>query len=120
VGGGEEKIMTKFLYVYHGSGKIPTTEAERHEMMKAWDAWFASLGADVLDTGNPVGMSKTVMPGGKVENNGGVNPTGGYSIIEAKDIDDAARKAKSCPILAAGNANIEIAPILDMRTMTAG
>jgi hypothetical protein len=106
--------MAKFLYVYHGSGKMPATEAEKKEVMDAWTGWFDSLGPAVVDGGNPVGMSKTVLPGGKVENNGGSNPTGGYSIIEAKDIDDAASKAKGCPILSAPNCSIEIAPIIEM------
>ena len=106
--------MAKFLYVYHGSGKMPATEAERNAMMDAWTGWFGKLGSAVVDGGNPVGMSKTVLPGGKVENNGGSNPTGGYSIIEAKDIDDAASKAKDCPMLAMPNCSVEIAPIIDM------
>ena len=106
--------MAKFLYVYHGSGKMPTSEAEKKQMTDAWTGWFDSLGAAVIDAGNPVGMSKTVLPGGKVENNGGPNPTGGYSIIEAKDIDDAASKAKGCPMLMSPNTNIEIAPIIEM------
>lgn len=54
------------------------------------------------------------MPSGKIENNGGSNPTGGYSIIEAKDIDEAAEKAKGCPMLATPNCNVEIAPIINM------
>jgi hypothetical protein len=106
--------MTKFLYVYHGSGKMPATEAERKQAIDAWNGWFGSLGKAVVDGGNPVGMSKTVLPGGKVENNGGANPTGGYSIIEARDIDEATEKAKGCPMLAMPNCSVEIAPIIEM------
>jgi hypothetical protein len=106
--------MAKFLYIYHGSGKMPTEEAERKAAMDAWTAWFGELGSAVVDGGNPVGMSKTVLPGGKVENNGGSNPTGGYSIIEAKDIDDAANKAKGCPMLAMPDWSVEVAPIVEM------
>ena len=91
--------MAKFLYVYHGSGKMPTDAAERQAAMDAWNGWYGKLGSAVVDGGNPVGMSKTVLPGGKVENNGGSNPTAGYTIIEANDIDDAVEKAKDCPIL---------------------
>jgi hypothetical protein len=106
--------MARFLYVYHGSGKMPATEAERQEAINAWNGWFGSLGSAVVDMGNPVGMSKTVLPGGRVENNGGSNPTGGYSIIEAADINDACEKAKGCPMLQMPNCNIEIAPIINM------
>lgn len=106
--------MAKFLYIYHGSGKMPATEADLKALTDTWTGWFGKLGSAVVDRGNPVGMSKTVLPGGKVENNGGSNPTGGYSIIEAKDIDDATSKAKDCPILMEPNCNVEIAPILNM------
>jgi hypothetical protein len=109
-----EENMAQFLYVYHGSGKMPTTEVERKAMTDAWTGWFAKLGSAVVDRGNPVGMSKSVLPGGKIKNNGGSNPTGGYSIIEARDIDDAASKARDCPILAEPNCNVEIAPIINM------
>ena len=106
--------MAKFLYVYHGSGKMPETEAEQKAAMDAWMGWFGDLGPAVVDGGNPVGMSKTVLPGGRVENNGGSNPTGGYSIIEAADIDDACEKAKGCPMVKNGTGSVEIAPIIDM------
>lgn len=106
--------MAKFLYVYHGSGKMPTEEAERKAAMDAWTGWYDKLGSAVVDGGNPVGMSKTVLPGGAVENSGGSNPTAGYTIVEAKDIDDAVAKAKDCPILANPAFSVEIAPIIEM------
>ena len=106
--------MAKFLYVYHGSGKMPTDEAERKAAMDAWTGWYGKLGLAVVDGGNPVGMSKTVLPGGAVENNGGSNPTAGYTIVEAKDIDDAVAKARDCPILTNPAFSVEIAPIIEM------
>ena len=106
--------MTKFLYVYHGSGKMPDTEVEKNAMMDAWNGWFGSMGSAVVDGGNPVGMSKTVLPGGRVENNGGASPTGGYSIVEASSIDEAAEMAKGCPMLAYPNCSVEIAPFIEM------
>ncbi|TJW40022.1 MAG: hypothetical protein E5X65_39420, partial [Mesorhizobium sp.] len=75
---------------------------------------YDKLGSAVVDGGNPVGMSKTVLPGGKVENNGGSNPTAGYTIVEATDIDDAVDKAKDCPILKDPAFSVEIAPIIEM------
>ncbi|TIN30576.1 MAG: hypothetical protein E5Y25_33165, partial [Mesorhizobium sp.] len=72
------------------------------------------LGSAVIDGGNPVGMSRTVLPGGVVENNGGSNPTAGYTIVEAKDIDDAVAKARDCPILMNPAFSVEVAPIIEM------
>ena len=79
----------------------------------SWGKWFGSLGAAVIDGGNPVGMSSTVNSDGSVSNNGGANPVSGYSLIEAPNLADAHKKAKACPILAAGG-SIEVAEAMDM------
>ena len=55
----------------------------------------------------------SVKSDGSVVNNGGSNPTSGYSLIEAKTLEDAIAKAKRCPILGHGG-SIELAPTLDM------
>ncbi|MGE0501048.1 MAG: YciI family protein [Rhizobiaceae bacterium] len=105
--------MTKYLLVYHGGGQMPASEEEGKKVMQAWMAWFGSLGGAVVDGGNPVGASKTMHPGGKVTDGGGANAATGYSVIEAKDDADIAKKAKGCPHLADGG-TIEIAPIMEM------
>lgn len=104
--------MAKFLFVYHG-GTHPETDAEVAEVMDAWGQWMGALGAAVIDGGNPVGMSSTVHPNGKVTEDGGSNPVSGYGLFEASDKDDAILKAKGCPILAAGG-SIEVAEVVDM------
>jgi len=105
--------MAKYLFVYHGGGDNPSSEAEVAEIMDAWGAWFGSMGSAVVDGGNPVGKSSTVNPDGSIAENGGSNPASGYSLIEASDLDDAIAKAKGCPILAAGG-SIELAEAIDM------
>jgi len=104
--------MAKYLFVYHG-GKRPESDAEVKAVMDAWGNWFGSMGAAVVDGGNPVGKSTTVHAGGKVANDGGSNPASGYSLIEAKDLNDVIAKAKGCPILEAGG-SVELAEVIDM------
>ena len=104
--------MAKYLFIYHG-GKHPTDKTEAKKVMDAWGAWFGSMGAAVIDGGNPVGKSSTVHSNGSVSNDGGANPVSGYSLIEAPSLGDAHKKAKGCPILAAGG-SIEIAEAMDM------
>ena len=104
--------MAKYLFVYHG-GKPPANPADGKAVMDAWGAWFGTLGAAVVDGGNPVGKSCTVKADGSLIDGGGANPTSGYSLIEASSLDDAHKKAKGCPLLKAGG-SIEIAPVLDM------
>ncbi|MBI2718763.1 MAG: hypothetical protein HY245_16350 [Rhizobiales bacterium] len=104
--------MAKFVFAYHGGGR-PSTPEEGKKVMDAWRAWFGSMGAAVIDGGNPVGKSSTVKSDGSLVGGGGANPISGYSLIEAASLEDAHKKAKGCPILKAGG-TIEIAQAMDM------
>ena len=103
--------MAKYLFVYHGGGA--PNPADHKKIMDAWGAWFGSMGAAVIDGGNPVGKSSTVTSDGSLASGGGANPASGYSLIEASSLEDAHKKAKGCPILQAGG-SIEIAQAMDM------
>lgn len=105
--------MAKYLFIYHGGGKMPASKDEAKQVMDAWGAWFGGMGTAVIDGGNPVGMSSTVRSDGSLADGGGANPVSGYSLIEAKDLADAHKKAKGCPILKGGG-SIEIAEAMDM------
>ena len=65
--------MAKYLFVYHGGGK-PSNPEDGKKAMDAWGAWFGSLGAAVIDGGNPVGKSSTVKSDGSLVDGGGANP----------------------------------------------
>lgn len=104
--------MAKYLFVYHG-GKAPSSPAEVKSVMDAWGAWFGSLGAAVIDGGNPVSRPSTVRSDGSLIEGGGPNPATGYSLIEASSLGDAHQKAKGCPILSVGG-SVEIAQAMDM------
>ena len=104
--------MTKYLLGYHGGG-MPETPEENDKVMKAWNSWMGTLGKSLVDGGNPAGAAKTVAPNGKVSDGGGANPLSGYSIIEAKDLDDAVRLSKGCPVLLSGG-SIEVSELIAM------
>src|SRR5450631_2092437 len=104
--------MAKYLFVYHG-GSRPQTKDAQAKAMAAWGEWFGSMGKAVINGGNPVGKSWTVKSNGSVAKDGGANPVSGYSLIEAKDQEEAVAKAKGCPILAGGG-SVEVAEALDM------
>jgi YCII-related domain len=68
------------------------------EGFTAYDAWFDSLGDHLVDKGNPV-FARTAT--------GTTGPDtdavlGGYSLIRAENLDQAAELAKGCPIVTAG------------------
>ena len=104
--------MSKFVFAYHGGG-MPESPEEGERVMAAWGAWFETLGAVIVDGGNPIGDSRTVGSDGSVSQGGGANPLSGYTLIEADDIDAAVAHAKGCPILDDGG-SVEVAEALDM------
>ncbi len=105
-------MSNTFLYVFHGGGK-PDTPEDCARVMEAWQAWMDGIGDAMVDDGNPVGMSMTVGEGGVTEN-GGANPTSGYSIVRADSIEAACDMARDCPILEGGRGTIEVAQIMQM------
>ena len=99
--------MARYLFVYHGGG-MPESEEAGKKAMEAWGNWFGSRGEKVVDGGNPVGPSTTVMSDGSVVNDGGSNPASGYGVFEARDLEEAISMARGCPILADGG-SVELA-----------
>ena len=105
--------MAKFVFVYHGGGKPPSDPAEIKKAMDAWGSWFGSMGAAVIDAGNPVGKSSTVKSDGSLVEGGGANPASGYSLIEASSLKTRTRRRRGVPCSLAGG-TIEIAQAMDM------
>ena len=104
--------MAKYLFVYHGGG-LAATKADQAKVTHDWGAWFGAMGKAVIDGGNPVGKSTTVLSNGSVLNHGGANPMSGYTLVEAASLDDAVAMAKGCPILSIGG-SVELAEAFDM------
>ncbi|PVH29107.1 YciI family protein [Pararhodobacter oceanensis] len=104
--------MAKYLLVYHG-GKAPDTPEDGAKAMAQWQAWFESIGQDVVDAGNPVGQSHTITAKGAVAD-GGANPVSGYSIINAASLEAAKAIAAKCPMVMDGSGSIELAETIDM------
>ncbi len=103
--------MGKFVFLYTGGQMNDTPEAQ-HAAMDAWMGWFGTLGDDVVDMGNPFGASSTVSADGSSKD-GGASAMGGYSVISANSLSDAAGKAKGCPVLAGGG-SVEVYEALEM------
>jgi hypothetical protein len=91
--------MTNFVLAYRGGAMAETPEAQE-KVMAAWGAWFGTLGAALVDGGNPFAASSTVHPDGSSTPGGG--GLTGYSIVATSDLAAAADLAKGCPLLADG------------------
>jgi hypothetical protein len=113
--------MSEFIFLYR------TPEAERRERMgtperaqqsmQMWMAWMRELEAKghLKDRGQPLDGAGKVVRKGKVVTDGPYAETkdlvAGFTIIEAKDLDEAAALAAGCPILQ-GSGAVEVRPVL--------
>jgi hypothetical protein len=102
--------MAKFVYVYKGGG-VPETEEAQQAAMAAWGAWIGEMGQSLVDVGNPFGASTAVGSGGS--NGAATSALTGYSIVDAASLDEAAAKARGCPVLSSGG-SVEVYETFDV------
>ncbi len=94
--------MTKYVLLYVGGG-MPETEAETAAVMKAWEAWYTSLGDAVVDPGYPfTPAAKSIASDGTVSDGPAGPMATGYTIVQAESLDAAVRMGQSCPVLQGG------------------
>ncbi len=106
--------MTKYVLTYHGGAhEMPTTDAEKDELMAAWGAWFAALGEALVDGGAPFGPRVALGPDGTLTEGGVVSDLNGYGVIEAASLEQAGKLAGGCPVLS-GGATIQISEALEL------
>src|SRR5436190_10501432 len=93
--------MKKFVFVYHGKTRPENISKEAmKETMDKWMAWFGTFQDKMVDGGNPFAHEgKSVSAKGVETISADKWPATGYTIINAKDIDEASEIAQGCPVL---------------------
>lgn len=116
--------MADFLLIYRSapasSAAAFATPEMAQQSMQRWISWIRELDAQghLKDSGQPLepggktvlGKSKAVTDGPFAESK---DLIGGFSIITASDVAQAAELAKGCPILD-GEGSVEVRPIRSM------
>jgi hypothetical protein len=113
--------MNEFLLVFRRDQQAVSqmSPEQMQAMMKPWQDWMGSLAAQnkLANPGNRLaGEGKVVKPNNVVTNGPYVEikeAVGGYIVIKAADLNEAAELSKGCPILTVGG-NVEIRPIIPM------
>jgi len=116
--------MSEFALLYRS-----TQEAHRDAMgspekaqqsMTKWRAWFKEMAdkGQLKSIGQPLERVSSVVAGKKRTITDGPyaeikDVIGGFSIIEAKDLEQAAKIASACPILEFGG-SVEVRPVLQL------
>jgi hypothetical protein len=108
--------MSEFTYLFRGRKKSGSPE-EMQQRFEKWAAWFKELATKghMRDPGHPLEATGKVVSGKqKIVNDGpyaeAKDVVGGYIVVEANDLAQAAELSKGCPILEAGG-SVEIRPI---------
>jgi hypothetical protein len=111
--------MGEFVYIYRG-GQRASSPAEGEKVMQKWVAWMEELGKNghIKDRGQPLedtgkvvrGKQKTVTDGPYTESK---DLVGGYTLVEAKDLAQAAELSKGCPIFDTDGL-VEVRPVMEM------
>ena len=112
--------MKEFLLIFRREVTTqPNLSPEQIQaMMKPWQDWMGSIAAQnkLVSAGNRLeGAGKVVRPavitdGPYVETKEAI---GGYTIIKAESLEEAAEIAKGCPILQM-DGNVEVRAIINM------
>jgi hypothetical protein len=92
--------MTKFLVTYHGAGAPDSPEAAQ-QAMAAFIAWSQKTGSALVDPGAPLGPAR-VVTSNAVTDGAADGPFGGYSVIEAGDLDAAVALVRDHPFVGRG------------------
>ncbi len=114
--------MSEYVFLYRG-GRRAESPAEGEKQMQRWVTWLQDLAAKghIKDQGQPLDREGKV-----VRRNGGSRPVitdgpypeskdivGGYTLVEAKDIEQAAELAGGCPIFEFDGL-VEVRPVMQM------
>ena len=108
--------MSQFVYLYRGDERGRSPEKMQKTMQK-WMAWFKDLGekGHIKDIGQPLedigklvkGKQKTVTDGPFAETK---DIIGGFTLVEARDLEQAVELSKGCPIFEVEGA-VEVRPV---------
>src|SRR5271168_3453413 len=102
--------MANFMFVYRGGGDddAKLTPQEIQDIMQKWTTWIEEgfRKGWMLDAGDALTLEVRLVNSHKVVTDGpfveSKEIVGGYSIVKADNIDQAAELAKGCPGLNSG------------------
>jgi hypothetical protein len=108
--------MSDFTFLYRGRDTNASPE-QMQKTMEKWRTWFKQLGEQghLKDIGHPLEHSGKVVRGKQKSVTDGPfaeakDVVGGFTLIQARDLEQAAELSKGCPILEAGG-SVEVRPI---------
>jgi hypothetical protein len=116
--------MSQFLYLYRMADaarqEAMGTPERAQQSMQRWIAWMKELDREghLKDRGQPLERTGKVVRGQQKTVTDGPYPeakdiVGGFTLVEAQDIDQAVELSRGCPILEGGG-SVEVRPVMKM------
>ena len=114
--------MKEFLFIFRSdniNSRDQRSPEQMQKVMKQWQDWIGGLAAQnkLVNVGNRLSSEGRVVKPENIVTNGPyvelAEAIGGYTIINAASLDEAAELAKDCPILYVGG-NVEVRTIVAM------
>jgi hypothetical protein len=113
--------MNEFVLIFRNDfqPEAKFSPDEMQAIMQQWQTWMGGIAAQgkLASTGNRLGGEGKTVKAGNLVTNGPYAEikeiVGGYIIVKADTIDEAAEIAKGCPILNFGG-NVEVRDIVPM------
>ena len=93
--------MPTYLISYHGGPGMPTSPEAAQQMLAAFQAWAAGVGAAMRDPGAPLAAAKTLSADSEVDGQAAA-AISGYTVLEARSLADAVELVRSHPFLTRG------------------
>jgi hypothetical protein len=117
--------MSQFVYLFRSDEQQRKQSMGSPEQaqasMQEWMGWLKELEAKghLRNPGHPLeqsgklvsGKQKTITDGPYAESK---DVIGGYTLIEAKDLDQATELAKGCPIFELAGGMVEVRPVMEI------
>jgi len=109
--------MSEFLFLYRGETR-PHKPQEADEITQRWIAWIKSIGerGHLKDRGLPLELNGKVVAQSVVTDGPYAETKDlvcGFTLIEAKDLDEAVELTKGCPIFEVGGL-VEVRPAIQI------
>lgn len=113
--------MAKYILIYKNNTASKMSAMPKDEvikMMEAWGEWLGSMGPALVDRGNAFqSTGKSITADGVVDAD---NLLTGYSVVEAKDFDEALGLAQNNPAVLGHGGTVEVYEAFGTQVIDAG
>ena len=112
--------MSEFVFLYRGGERPESMSPEQsQQIMRKWMGWMKSLAdhGHMIDRGQPLEPSGKIVAANRTVTDGpfaeAKDVVGGFTLIKAGDVSEAAELAKGCPALELGG-RVEVRPVMKL------